>query len=331
MNQVGVIAKNVADITENMKKATSAEGDENSPIGRTIKNLEVLSGDLRELADNKKEKLEAIVDNLHSITKSMNEFINDDSDEGFKTNWKKMAMSLGKVDKILGNVEEITAKVNDGKGTLGKLINDDTTVEELNHAISGVNNMMDTAGKFQVSVDYHSEHLGGGDFIKTYVGIVIQPGPDRYYLIQAVDDPKGSYDATSALSTTPGQPTTSNLTQYVYHNRLKLNAEFAKNFYNLTLRAGIIESTGGLAADYYLFNRSLRISAEAFAFSRPEGVDIRVYAKYKFFNIFYAMIGGDDIANPGNNFDGTAAAGFIGAGLEFSNDDLKLLLTKVPF
>ena len=104
-------------------------------------------------------------------------------------------------------------------------------------------------------------------------------------------------------------------TQSVYHNRLTINAEFAKSFYNLTVRVGIFQNTGGAAADYYLFGRKLRLSVEAFNFTRPEGVDVRAYARYKFYSVFYAMIGGDDIMNPGNNtFTGTGAAGFVGFG-----------------
>ena len=75
----------------------------------------------------------------------------------------------------------------------------------------------------------------------------------------------------------------------------------------------------------------LKLSVEAFNFSRQEGVDVRAFARYKFYSIFYAVVGGDDILNQGNNqFSGTKATGFIGAGLDFTNDDLKLLLTKAP-
>lgn len=331
LNQVGKIASDVSDVTTALKSAMTGEGDDSSPVGRILHNIEDLTGDLREIADNKKEKLQETIDNLHSITKSINEFVNDESEDGFKTNWKKMAKSLARVDSILKNVDEITGKINEGKGTIGKLVNDETTVEELNHAIGGINNMLDTANKFQLSVDYHSEVMAG-PLTKTYVGLQIQPGPDRYYLIQAVDDPKGSYDRVDASQTVNGGAPTTTSTQTVYHNKLKLSVEFAKNFYDLTLRAGIIESSGGFGVDYTFLNRKLKFSTELFGFGRQEGTDLRVFAKYKFYSVFYAIAGGDDLLNKGNNpLTGTGASGFIGAGLDFTNDDLKLLLTKVPF
>ncbi len=332
LNQVGKIANDVGEITLTLKKATTGNGDEESPIGRILRNIEDITGDLREIADNKKDKIQETIDHVHAVAKSIDEFVNDSSEDGFKTNWKKMAKSLGKVDSILTNVDDITGKVNSGKGTLGKLVNDETTVEELNHAISGVNNMLDSASKFQVDLDYHSEILGGGPFTKSYVGINIQPGPDRFYLLQVVDDPKGSFDRTDTSQTVNGGAPTVSSTSNVYHNKLKLSAEFGKNIYDLTIRAGIIENSGGVGIDYSFFNKKLKISAEAFNFSRTEGVDVRAFAKYRFYSVFYAIMGGDDIFNSkGNSFTGTGAAGFIGAGLDFTNDDLKLLLTKVPF
>ena len=332
LNQVGKIAQDVGDVTEALKKATTGKGDPDSPVGRILLNIEKVTGDLKDIANNKKGKIESTIDNIHEISQSLNEFINDDSDDGFKTNWKKMAKSLARVDSILKNVDEITGKINSGKGTIGKLVNDEETVEELNHAIAGVNNMLDTANKFQINLDYHSEFLSGGNFTKTFVGLNIQPGPDRYYLIQLVDDPKGSYDRTDTQQVVAGGGTTTTSTSNVYRNKLKISAQFAKNFYDLTLRAGIIENTGGVGVDYSLFNRKLKLSAEAFNFGRQEGVDLRVYAKYKFYSIFYAIFGGDDVLNTkGNPFTGTGAAGFVGAGVDFTNDDLKALLTKVPF
>lgn len=330
LNQVGKIAADVSEITEGLKKATTGDGDDNSPLGRILHNIEDVTADLREIADNKSDKIQQTIDNVHAISTSINEFVNDESEDGFKTNWRKMARSLGKVDSILKNVDEVTAKINSGKGTIGKLINDETTVEELNHAISGVNSMLDTANKFQVNLDFHSEVLGGG-LTKSFVGINIQPGPDRYYMVQVVDDPRGSFDRVDAAQAIGGTTTTSS-TQTVYRNKMKISAQFAKNFYDVTFRAGLIESAGGAGIDYTLFNRRLKISAEAFNFARPEGVDVRVFAKYKFYSVFYAILGGDDILNTrGNAFTGTAATGFIGAGIDFTNDDLKLLLSKAPF
>jgi phospholipid/cholesterol/gamma-HCH transport system substrate-binding protein len=327
MVQMAKIAADINIITQTLKAATTGEGDETSPMGRIIHNIEDLSSDLKDITSENKEKIAETIEKIHNIATNVDEFIGDDSEDGFKYNWKKMAKSLGRVDSILKNVDEITGKVNTGKGTIGRLINDETTVEEINHAVAGVNSFLDTASKFQITVDYHSE-VQSGNFVKSLIGIEIQPGPDRYYLVQVVDDPLGSFNRVDSTQVVNGQSTPTTTTNTLYHNQLKFSVEFAKNFYDWTLRAGVIESAGGVGLDYSLFRRKLVFSTEAFAFSRQEGVDVRVSLLYRFYSIFYAIIGGDDLVNKGGNADGTRASGFIGGGLSFTNDDLKLLLSK---
>jgi phospholipid/cholesterol/gamma-HCH transport system substrate-binding protein len=235
------------------------------------------------------------------------------------------------VDNILKNVDEVAAKINKGEGTIGKLINDDTTVEELNHAIKGVNSFIDSGTKMQLSLDYHSEVMSG-PLTKSYIGVNIQPGPDRYYSLALVDDPKGSYERIDTSQAVNGGSASTTVTQNVYKNKFKFSAQFAKTFYDLTIRAGVIESSGGVGVDYTLLGKKLKLTSEVFGFGRQEGAYLRAFARYKFYSVFYAAAGGDDILNTkGNPLTGTGASGFIGAGLDFNNDDLKLLLTKVPF
>jgi phospholipid/cholesterol/gamma-HCH transport system substrate-binding protein len=163
------------------------------------------------------------------------------------------------------------------------------------------------------------------------VGLNIQPGPDRYYLLQIVDDPKAEFVRTDTLTSVGGGTATATTTQSAYHNQIKFSAQFAKNFYDLTLRAGLFENSAGVGFDYYFMNKKLRLTTEAFKFGRTEGVDLRAYARYKFYSIFYAVAGGDDILNTkGNEYTGTRASAFFGLGLDFTNDDVKLLMSKIP-
>jgi phospholipid/cholesterol/gamma-HCH transport system substrate-binding protein len=317
-------------VTENLKKATSGEGDDSTTIGRILLNIEDLTADLRDITSDKKDDIESTIDHIHNVAKSLDNFINDESPDGFKYNFKKMSKSLGKVDSILTNVDEITGKINSGKGTIGKLVNDESTVEELNKAISGVNNMLDKARRFELTVDYHSELLANS-MVKSYIGVSIQPGPDRFYNVAVVSDPKGSVEHVDQVSSANGGSPTTLQNRTVYHEKLKFSIQFGKNFYDLAVRAGLFESTAGIGVDYHLFNRKLRVTSEFFDFARTEGPNLRAYVRWKFYSVFYAVAGGDDIMNTKSNINGTGASGFLGAGLDFTNEDLKLLLGKVGF
>ena len=57
---------------------------------------------------------------------------------------------MERIDRTLKNVDDMTSKIARGEGTVGKLINDDTTVEELNKTIEGVNGYLTAADKIQM-------------------------------------------------------------------------------------------------------------------------------------------------------------------------------------
>ncbi len=319
INEVGKITKNLTVVAENIKAAT--EGDTDKPIGRIVSNVEKITNDLAQFTGGQKENIAAILDNLRDTTDTLNDMVNNESDEGLKATFDR---SLHRVDNAMKNIEEITNKVNSGKGTIGKLLNDERTVEELNTAIAGVNSFIDAGSKLQTSLDFHSNYLNNDAQAKTYLNVLLQPGLDRYYEFGIMSDATGVTQNTTTTTTVTGGTSTVTKENKQFTNQIKFNALFAKNFYNFTVKGGILENTGGAGADYYLFKRKLRLSVEAFDFSK---INLRAFARYSLFSGVYVNAGGENLAAQG----GGAANPFVGAGLFLTNDDLKLLITKLPF
>ena len=216
--------------------------------------------------------------------------------------------------------------MNKGEGTLGRLINDDKTVDELNTAIENVNKFLGVANKLETTIDFHTEYLNPLGANKSYVGIKLQPGLDRYYEVDLVDDPRG-YKRSTLTTTQPNPPSgpvsTENVTT-TSKNTLKFTALFAKNFYDFTIKGGMIESAGGFGLDYHLFERRVTLSAEFFNF---RSLYVRTFAKYVFMKGVYVMAGGDNLMHS----DQTTANFFAGAGIFITNDDLKLLAARFAF
>jgi phospholipid/cholesterol/gamma-HCH transport system substrate-binding protein len=317
ISEVSKITKSLSTVAENIKSAT--EGDTDKPLGRIISNIEQLTGDLASLSKDKKGEITEIVDQIHSITTSLDELVNDEGRDGIKSAVKQ---SLARLDTTMKNFEEISGKINRGEGTLGKLINDEKTVEELNTAIEGINGFLDAGSKISTSLDYHSNYMANGSGAKSYLSVRVQPGLDRFYEVGVVDDPRGVTESTTTQLNTDGTQSTIR-EQKRFENRLKFNALFGKNFYDFTVKGGIIENAGGIAFDYNLLRRKLRLSLEAFDFGN---FNLRASARYNVFHGIYVTGGGEDLASK----NGRASA-FVGAGLFLTNDDLKLLLSKMPF
>ena len=109
-------------------------------------------------------------------------------------------------------------------------------------------------------------------------------------------------------------------------NELKFSAQIAKRYYDLGLRGGIFESTGGFAFDYYLLKDRLTLSMEAFDFDSDSNAHLKFKADFTPFKHLYITTGFDDfISDEGNE------SFFIGAGINFLDDDVKTLLSDLPF
>ena len=224
MEQVGGIADSLKDVAVILKNAVD-QGDQNTTLGRTMLNIENLTQDLAEITGENKDKIGEIVEQVRGITSTLDELINDDSPEGFRSAWGRAVRSLDNIDKTLKNTEEITDKINRGEGTIGRLVNDEETVDELNSAISSFNEFLGGANKMETSIDFHSEfHEKPGEAI-SHLNIKIQPGLDRYYLIGIVDDPKG-VTSTRTINTTTGGSTVSTDEEIVNKSKLMFNALF---------------------------------------------------------------------------------------------------------
>lgn len=306
MKEIGKISTSLNELAENLNRATKGDGDDSSPVGRIILNVEKLTKDLAEVSGQNKEKINRIVTRVDNLTKNLDEFIN--------------AETLARVEKSIQNVEEITAKINEGEGTIGRLINDEETVEEINTAVAKVNDFLGGADKMQMSIDYHSEYLSNVDMTKSYLGVKIQPGLDRYYDIQVVDDPRGV--ARRTFTQIDGGATEDKTV--TYFNKIKFTALFAKNYHNFTVKGGLIENTGGVAFDMHLFDRKLTISSEFFDF---DDLYIRTFARYNLLDGVYIIGGGDNLLSSGDS----ESSGFIGAGVFITNDDLKTLASFASF
>lgn len=320
MSQVSSITTSLKDVAKNLNEATTANGTNEHIVGRIVQNIEKLTGDLSQMTSENKEQINEIVDQVYNITSTMDDLINDESANGFKKTWKN---SLARIDSSLKNLEEITDKVNKGEGTLGKLISDEKTAEDVSSAIEGLSGLVDTANKTTTAFDFNGYYLDSIEEAKSSIGIHIQPGLDRFYYLGIIDDPAGVVEKKNTVTTANGVSNSVDETT-TFKSKTKFTALFGKNIYNFTLKGGLIENSGGIGIDYSPFKmHRLKFSLEAFDF---ESTNLRSTISYKFRYGMYVLAGYNDMLH---NTDAQSFYG--GVGLFLTNDDLKLLLTKSPF
>ncbi len=319
MAQVSEITGSLKDVAKNLNESVTNNGTNQHILGRIVLNIEKLTTDISQMTEQNKDKIGEIVDQVHNITGTMDELINDDSETGFKKIWKSAVINI---DKSLKNIQEITDKVNRGEGTLGKLISDEKTAEDVSSAIEGISGLVDTANKVSTGVDFNGYYLNQVEAAQTAIGIQIQPGLDRYYYLGIITDPAGVVEKTNLKTTTSGTTTEVDETK-TFKSKTKFTALYAKNFYDLTLKGGLIENTGGVGVDYQFIQRRAVASFEAYDFDK---LQLRASLNFRLPYGFYVKGGYSDILDKNN-----AKSVFAGAGIFLTNDDFKLLLSKSPF
>lgn len=133
------IMKNLSSITEKLDMILS-KTDKN--IEGSIANVEALTKSLK-ASDS---KIVSIIDNLNAITIGLKEanidsliIKGDDALAGLSGSINNLNKVFTKADSSLKSFDGIMANVEDGKGTLGKLLKDDKLYNELNLTIKHTN------------------------------------------------------------------------------------------------------------------------------------------------------------------------------------------------
>lgn len=326
-----------------------------SEIGGDVKKVsKALAGSLG--GEKGQQSLQIIVDNMRDLTMSLNRTVHDNDQKinemitnltQFSSDLEKVMSAIrditakvqkgeGTIGKLvnkeetveklndsLGSLKEISRKINKGEGTIGKLVNEDETVQKLNETLTSINDYLQKQDTFRTFVDYRGEYLFDSEDVKSYLSLKLQPKEDKYYLFQVVDDPAG-VETKTTTTITSGGVTTVIEKEKIEEDALKFSAQIAKRYYDLTLRGGIIESTGGFGLDYHFFKDRLTFSLDAFDFDSEDRPHLKFKAEFSPIHHLYITGGFDDfVSDEGNE------STFLGAGIRFSDEDLKTLISNI--
>lgn len=307
-------------------------------LGRTGKNLEAITDNLRAVLESRpggNEDLARTLKAMARLTENLAD-ITEENRKQFRETVAAFRDAAGSFERTLNNVEDISRKINEGEGTVGKLINDDTTINEINDAVKGINSFLGFAERLEIRIGYRAEVQPRIEDAKSVVTAEIWPRPDKFYFVNVISDPRGNRPKTSVfdITNTPAfgdyYPASVRHTVTSYNEQgLKFSAGIGKRFDYLTVFGGLIENSGGVGVsvspDRY---EHFDLEVTAYDFNR-KGTDrpvLKARANLRFWDYFYLTGGVEDIL--AENSDDISP--FFGGGIEFVDDDIKPLLSKAP-
>jgi phospholipid/cholesterol/gamma-HCH transport system substrate-binding protein len=328
MVTVNDIAQSVKKITAQMERAFGSE-EAGDRMQSALWNLSDALENIKEVTDEAGPRLVRIMENVELATDDLSEIIHKrrgDIDRGIGEVDDTIASihrAAEQLNAVLADVKEVTGRTARGEGTIGRLTQDEALIDEVEGVAEGLNSFVGGLNRLRTIVELRSEYYALSNAFKTYFSIYLKPREGRYFLVQFVDDPRGSVTVTeSIIRQSPPPlfyPNEYRRTEISRSNRLKFSAEFGKTIAFATFRFGIIESTGGLGLDIKVLKDRLEINTDMFNFGRQIWPRIRVRAGFELVKRFWLLAGIDNAANIGRDY-------FVGLQLRFDDQDLKPLI-----
>lgn len=263
----------------------------------------------------------------------------------------------------LENIRAITEEIAQGRGNVGQVIFDDqvyeslltslrgieVSVEKLNGTLDSIKTaansattVIDDAGEIVkravglgIQVDASGSYLAQSNNVQAGASIRLVPSSnDRWYRIGVSSVPDGNrYRTVKEVYDEHGNPIPQGYTDTTEtkYNTFAIDAELARSFGILTIRGGLIESTGGLGLDLQPL-KWVGISGDLFNFRSGEPPNLRgTVTLYPFFdpdadkpwNWIYIKGGINDSLAENRDF-------FIGGGVRFADREVKGLVGLFP-
>lgn len=326
--------RNVAELTTEtrafLKESVYPRGDN---IERILTSLERASNDLARASRTSADRLDAVLGRLDAMSVDLQAFVRDQTASPGEARPGTVASVLAGLDRNMGhiedsleNVKKITDGVESGKGTVGRLLTDDKLIDDIERVVADVEDFTGAIGRTRLGVQFRSDLYLGRNAFKSILDFRLQVSPDKYYLLQLVDDPLGRSERFTRVTTNNDPRLPPVLVEDVVEttNAFKLTAQFAKRWEFLTFRFGVMESSGGLGLDADFFDDRLRVQTDLFNFGRDAFPRLRTFAQWEFLPHIIMTAGIDDAFNP------SARDWFLGLGIRFDDNDLKGLIPFLP-
>ncbi len=350
-------------------------------LDRTLSNNESninnILGDVRDITHEMVKSIPALSDDFGRLSKRMeSEFLPsfqasiERMSEVFDRDVNRIAQKVEKTTDALSdaawnasdsfkNITSIAGKLDDGKGLLGKLINEDKMAKDVEYAIGGLRNYFSMIDKLSIVLDAHGEFMFRPaehmvfEEAKGYIDIRIHPTDDHFYMIQRVTSQRGNLERRSLVKNwfdendkqflpsdffLQARPLGELIGRVETIERVldapRYGIQIGKIFKDVALRFGLIEGWSGVGIDVEIpfNNENFRwvTTFELFDFRGRQRInDSRPHLKWMnrvfLLRNIYCAFGADDFISQENS------NGFFGMGIRFDDAALKAVAAKFGF
>jgi phospholipid/cholesterol/gamma-HCH transport system substrate-binding protein len=314
-------------------------------VRATILNARMLTGEINGIASENRRDIAAVVDSVRRLSESLEGWVDrlGANADGGVTEIRDLARDL---DVAAEDLSSITGKIDAGKGTVGALINERDTIDRLNDAIEGVNQVVQSFSGLRPEIYYTGRYYMGTDPKDTTIfpdgnqlagsasntiGVRLRAHEDFWYNFEINDYPTGVISEREVLREETGEISTKWTKDAAY----RFTFQMEKRWGPASFRIGVKENGGGVGASMYAFKDRLGVHADVFDFyfgSYPDlesqGLpNVRLGARVEPLPNFYLEAGSEQIPL---GIKRGYFTGYLGLGFHFQDDDVRWVLQGLP-
>ncbi len=315
----------------------TGQGERDIPVGEKSadfqKIMNELSGLVTEVRGVTKNLNSALnPEDLKSVVKQLNKTLENASaalnpETGITSTAQR---ALLKLEDAIEQLRDQLTRVNQGKGSVGKILNEEVYANELEKALKNLNALLGKASEFRFVVSLGFTQLNAYNSSRGAFELQLWTRPERYYRLGVASDPRGNILATTTTTEVAGTSTTVNSTR-VERGSFSITAMVGQVFQErVNLSIGVLYGDGVTRLAYDAGWGEYKDSLQPFVelYFRPNAdstlwtvrPDVRAGLFIQPFSVFTVTGGIEGLrqVNGRQSF-------FFGAGIRFDDNDIKLL------
>lgn len=302
-------------------------GQGSQDVQQLVGRVDQLVGEVTSLTNNLKQAInpEELRQTMRQLNKTLENASRTLSPDGGLN--QTAQRTLGKLEDTIEQLRDQMTRVNQGKGSLGMLLNDPSYAEEIKEVIHNANKLLSKVGGVRFNVNIGGEEINGYDSGRGWFQLSIWPEANRYYKVGIAVDPRGSRTETD-VTTTSGGVTTLTQTEAIEPTHILITAMFGKVFYNnrLDLSLGVLygdaTASVGLQLGPVGMEDRIKLTNDIYSRSGPgeHSPNDRITLTLQPYMGIYVNGGIDSLYRVNNSL-----TFFYGAGITFDDEDIKLL------
>ena len=310
------IANDIQAVSDSLKKSIGTpEGKEE--LRRTLKHLDELTANLRDFTVTLKKKSPDILNKVDSIANKIDSGVGT---IGALVNKKGV---YDNADQSLAHLNSILKKIDEGQGTIGKLVNNPDVYDNLSKTLKKLSGVTNKADRMQLNVWMRGFYMPRAGTTEGFFTLDLYPRSDKFYRIQVVSTTNPYFTQSTPYTQVNGQyvagPTQINGTT----QGVKFSVEFGEKFGDFDVRAGLIQNSFGVGADYQILkNLFLTFTMYNIGSYDPLAPNpySRIFLTYTLFNHIWLNAGYY------NAFNASLASPLVGGGVILNDETLKYLI-----